>query len=366
MELPSVCDNLESRSEGSGRSELSALIPGLPDDIVVSCLASVPRRYHPHLKHVSKRWRELVCSKEWVSYRLKHHLAETWIYALCINKSEELCIYMLDPNHFKRGWKLVHGLPSCFLKRKGVGFEVLGTKLFLFGGCGWVEDATSEVYFYDALTNMWSAAGCLSTPRSYFAHEALNGKIFKIFAIGGLGSKLGHTNSWDSYDPRTNCWSPHMDPNVIPHVENSLVLDGKIYVRCGSQGILSHAYAIVYEPFNETWNRVDADFISGWCGPAFVIDGVLFVLNQTLGARLMVWQKDRREWITVRRLSTLLTRPPCRLVAVGKKMLVIGKGLSTVMFDVPDIYHADRVLLSSSVPGLISVNDVISCKSLAI
>lgn len=80
----------------------------------------------------------------------------------------------------------------------------------------------------------------------------------------------------------------------------------------------------------------------------------------------MLWQKDHREWITVRRLSTLLTRPPCRLVAVGKKMFVIGKGLSTVMFDVQDIYHVDRVLLSSSVPGVISLNDVISCKSLAI
>lgn len=170
MEFRSVCDNLESRNEGSSRSERSALIPGLPDDIVVSCLTRVPRRYHPHLKQVSKRWRELVCSKEWVSYRLKHHLAETWIYALCLNKSGELCIYMLDPNHLKRGWKLVHGLPSSFLKRKGVGFEVLGTKLFLFGGCGWVEDATSEVYFYDALTNMWSAAGCLSTPR-YIKHK---------------------------------------------------------------------------------------------------------------------------------------------------------------------------------------------------
>lgn len=199
--------------------------------------------------------------------------------------------------------------------------------------------------------------------RSYFAHEALNGKIF---AIGGLGSKLGHTHSWDSYDPHTNCWSPHIDQNVFPDVEDSVVLDGKIYVRCGSQGILSHAYAIVYEPLNETWNRTDADFISGWCGPAFVIDGVLFVLNQTLGSGLMVWQKDRREWITVRRLSTLLTQPPCRLVAVGKKIFVIGKGLNTVMFDVHDIYHADRVLLSSSIPGLISINDVISCKSLAI
>ncbi|XP_073152452.1 F-box/kelch-repeat protein SKIP4 [Henckelia pumila] len=349
MEPPSVGEKLDSRSESSSGSEPSALIPGLPDGIVVSCLARVPRMYHPLLKRVSKGWKELLCSKEWVSYRLKHHVAETWIYALCMNKFEELCIYMLDPNHLKRGWKCVQGLPSCFLKRKGVGLEVLGTKLFLFGGCGWVEDATCEVCFYDALTNMWSSAVCLSTPRSYFAHEVLNGKIF---AIGGLGSKLGHTNSWDSYDPHTNCWSPRIDPNFIPDVKDSLVSDGKIYVKCGSSSILSHAYAIVYEPFNETWNRADADLVSGWCGPAVVMDIDYYRLHKS-------------EWIAVRHISYRV-RPPCRLVAVDKKMFVIGKGLSTVMLDVRDIYRVDRVLVSSSVPGLITVNDVISCKSLAI
>lgn len=43
-----------------------------------------------------------------------------------------------------------HGLPPRVLKRKGMGFEMLGNKVYLLGGCGWCEDATGEVYCYDA------------------------------------------------------------------------------------------------------------------------------------------------------------------------------------------------------------------------
>lgn len=142
-----------------------SLIPGLPDDIALSCLARVPRKYHPVLNCVSKRWRELVSSEEWFSYRLNHHLEETWIYALCRDKGEELCMNVLDPDQLKRGWKRIHGLPGCCLRRKGVGFEVLGKKVYLFGGCSWIQEATDEVYCYDASVNTWTRAGSLSTAR---------------------------------------------------------------------------------------------------------------------------------------------------------------------------------------------------------
>lgn len=147
------------------QSVKQSLIPGLPDDIALSCLARVPRKNHPVLNCVSKRWKELVSSEEWCSYRLKHQLEETWIYALCRDKSDQLCMYVLDPGQSKRVWKQIHGLPGSCLRRKGIGFEVLGKNVYLFGGCGWVEDATDEVYCYDASLNTWTTAGSLSTAR---------------------------------------------------------------------------------------------------------------------------------------------------------------------------------------------------------
>lgn len=160
-------EELNSGSDRNNQMEPTqqALIYGLPDDIALLCLARVPRKYHTLLKCVSKRWRDLVCSEEWYSCRQRHKLDETWIYALCRDKSEQVCCYVLNPNSSRRCWKLLDGLPSRSFKRKGMGMEVVGKKVYLLGGCGWCEDATDEVYCYDASMNNWTEAAFLSTAR---------------------------------------------------------------------------------------------------------------------------------------------------------------------------------------------------------
>ncbi|CAK9156765.1 unnamed protein product [Ilex paraguariensis] len=344
-------------------SAQSPLICGLPDDIAFLCLARVAREYHALLKCVSKRWRELVCSEEWYFYRRKHNLDETWIYALCRDQEEQLHCYVLDPNQLRRGWKCIRGLPLRSLKRKGMGFEVLGNKAYILGGCCWYEDACDEVYCYDASMNSWNEAPPLSTGRCYFACEALDDKIY---AIGGQGPKSSDPCSWDTYDPHTNTWKSHVDPNVVPDIEDSMVFDGKIYIRCGSSAVSSHVYAVVYNLSSGTWEHADDDMVSGWRGPAVVVDNTLYVLDQSSGTRLMMWCKGKREWVAIGRLSSLFTMPPCRLVSIGKSIFVIGKGLRTVVVDVGNAGNAGGVLMSSSVRQWISLGDVISCKTIAI
>lgn len=153
--------SLEELIQPPGRS----LIPGLPDDIALSILSRVPRKYHHYLKCVSKSWKELMSSEEWYSCREKNNLAETWIYALCRDKSEQVSFYVLDPNSSERCWKQIKSLPSCSFKRKGMGFEAIGRKLYLLGGCSWSEDTTDEVYCYDTSKNSWSKVAPLSSAR---------------------------------------------------------------------------------------------------------------------------------------------------------------------------------------------------------
>ncbi|TKY63911.1 F-box/kelch-repeat protein SKIP4 [Spatholobus suberectus] len=340
----------------------SPLICGLPDDISLMCLARVPRKYHSVLKCVSKRWRDLISSEEWHCYRRKHKLDEAWIYALCRDKLNEIFCYVLDPTS-RRDWKLIDGLPPHISKRKGMGFEALGNKLFLLGGCSWIRNATDEVYSYNASSNCWVEASSMSTARCFFACEVLDEKLY---AIGGIDSNSSDFHSWDTFDPLTNCWSSHRDPNIVADIEDSVVLDGKIYIRCGRYPVTPHVYATVYEPSSGTWQHADADMVSGWKGPAVVVDGTLFVLDQSLGARLMMWHKERREWIPVGKLSPLLTRPPCQLAAVGKSIFIVGKGLSTVVVDVGDLGYGDHVIMGSSIPRALSNFDVIKCKCLSI
>lgn len=340
----------------------SPLISGLPDDISLMCLARVPRKYHSVLKCVSKRWRDLLCTEEWQLYRRKQKLDETWIYALCRDKLNEISCYVLDPSS-RRDWKLIDGLPPQISKRKGIGFEALGNKLFLLGGCNGFQDSTNEVYSYDASSNRWVEATSLSTSRCYFACEVLDEKLY---AIGGIVSNASDLHSWDTFDPLTNCWISNRDPNIVSDIEDSVVVDGKIYIRCCRYPVTPHIYAAVYEPSSCKWQHADTDMVLGWRGPAVVVDGTLFVLDQSLGTRLMMWHKERREWTSVGKLSPLLTRPPCRLVAVGKSIFIVGKGLSTVIVDVGDLGNEDKVILGSSIPRLLSDFDVVSCKCLSI
>lgn len=198
--------------------------------------------------------------------------------------------------------------------------------------------------------------------RCYFACEVLNEKLY---AIGGLCSSSGDRHSWDVFDPSTNTWESHLDiTNIQNEIEGSMVMDGKIYIRLRS--VDSQAYALVYDPSSGKWQHSDSDMVSGWRGPAVIVDKTLYVLDQSSGTRLMMWNDEDKEWIPVGRFSALLTRPPCQLVAVGRRIVVVGKGLSSVIFDVSNARTMEGLMVSSSIPRLDSDVDVLACKCITI
>ncbi|KAK8521230.1 hypothetical protein V6N12_005140 [Hibiscus sabdariffa] len=105
--------------------------------------------------------------------------------------------------------------------------------------------------------------------------------------------------------------------------DDSFVSYGKIYIR---QGLHRNVCAIVYEPSSGACRHCDSDVLSGWRGPAVVVDGTLYVLDQASEPRLwrltMMWQKDIRKWVVIRKLPDTDIRPPYKLVAVGKQISV--------------------------------------------
>ncbi|KAL1219163.1 F-box/kelch-repeat protein SKIP4 [Cardamine amara subsp. amara] len=335
------------------------LISGVPDDISNFCLARVPREHHMAMKCVSKRWRDFVCSDELCHYRRKFDLAESWIYALCRDISGRVFIHVLNPFSSRRSWKRITEYPNIPM-REGMGFAALGKRLFVLGGCGWLEDAIDVVYCYDAAMNSWlDLVPPLSTKRCFFACETLDGKIM---AIGGLGVKPNVAQTWDIYDPFTKTCKSCSDANIVPEIEDSFVMDGRIYVQGGSS-------SAVYNAATEIWERMDDDMASGWRGPAVVVADELYVLDQTCGFKLTMWCKETRMWIRIGKLSQLVMKQPCRLVSIGNNIFVIGKDCSTVVIDVENARKKkmNGVMVCSSIPKTWDFDiDVISCKSVAI
>ncbi|XP_031503421.1 F-box/kelch-repeat protein SKIP4 [Nymphaea colorata] len=340
----------------------TSLIHGLPDDLALLCLARVPRTYHHVLKCVSKRWKALLCSDVWYSCRQNLQLAESWVYAFCRDSCDCLCIYVLDPS--RRCWKHIKDPPIPCMKRYGMAYAVLERKLYLLGGCGESEDASDDAYCYDALTDTWEKVASLLVPRCHFACEALDGCLY---AVGGMGLTYESLQTWEIYDPHVNSWQCSSDPSIPSDIGESAIVNGKMYIRHISPDIVPNSYAAMFDLSDNKWHPVDNEMVMGWRGPAVVVGGSLYVLDQTSGIKLMTWKEETREWALVGRLSTLFTKPPCCVAAIGKRIFVIGKGLNTVVIDTQTAGRIQGIMLCTSIPGLVDFDDlVVSCKTISI
>ncbi|KAI0493715.1 hypothetical protein KFK09_023839 [Dendrobium nobile] len=338
------------------------LIYGLPDDLAILCLSKVPRQFHHVLRCVSKRWSALLCSKEFSSCRSRQNLRETWIYAMCVNKYRVNCCYVLNPYPSSKHWKLLQRIPSECIGREGMSFEALGNKLFLLGGCSCQENPTNEVYSYDTSTEKWEKAARMPTARCYFLSAALGNKIY---VTGGLGLSSDASNSWDIYDYHSNNWSSYEDTSLIPDIVKSFIFEGKVYTIHNTW--IDRQFARAYDPSSRKWEDANQQMSSCARGPTVVVRDTLYMLDETYGTRLMMWQNEAKEWVPLGRLAQMLTKPPCQLVAVGSCIFIVGQKLSTVVVDMEKAAQVEGVLVGSSlVPKLDNDLSVISCKTIAI
>ena len=109
------------------------LLPGLPDDLAISCLMRVPRVEHPNLRLVSRRLSRLLSGNYYYSLRKKFDMAEEWVYVFKRDRDQKISWHAFDPVH--RLWKSLPPVPPEYSEAVGFGCAVLsGCYLYLFGG----------------------------------------------------------------------------------------------------------------------------------------------------------------------------------------------------------------------------------------
>jgi hypothetical protein len=138
---------------------------------------------------------------------------------------------------------------------------------------------------------------------------------------------------------------------LTPDIVKFVALDGEL-VTVHKAAWNRMYFAGIYDPLCRTWRGTENEIALCWSGSTVVMDGTLYMLEQSLGTKLMMWQKETKEWIMLGRLSDKLTRPPCELVGIGRKIYIIGRGLSIVTIDL-DTVRADGFLVSSSTGPLV-------------
>ncbi|KAF9615951.1 hypothetical protein IFM89_027299 [Coptis chinensis] len=119
------CDD-RSRSQ-------SPLLPGLPDDIAITCLIRVPRVEHWKLRLVCKRWYRLLVGNFFYSLRKSLGIAEEWISVIKRDRDGKISWHAFDPVY--QLWLPLPPVPKEYSEALGFGCVVLsGCHLYLFGG----------------------------------------------------------------------------------------------------------------------------------------------------------------------------------------------------------------------------------------
>lgn len=133
--------------------DINDILPGLHDDVAKHCLALVPRTDFPSMAAVSRKWRSILSSKEFIMTRKLAGTIEEWIYICSVDaKTKESRWEVFD----RLGSKQRQPSPMPGPVKVGFGKVVLHGKLLIVGGYSVVNGerlASADVYQYDSCLN---------------------------------------------------------------------------------------------------------------------------------------------------------------------------------------------------------------------
>ncbi|WZZ16982.1 hypothetical protein YC2023_110071 [Brassica napus] len=210
-------------------------LSSLPEEIVLRCLALVPRSYHLSLSWVSQNLRSLVRSPELNGLRstrhksslyvcLRNHYNDTSFHWFTLCPTEETATttteYRLVPN------------PTPFPHPKHGSLTVVaGSKIF-FIGCG-SSEPSSDLWILDTRSGNMTKGPSMSVPRE--KGEAAVGVIDgKIYVIGGGGSfqeeRFNEEIQVEAFDVKSETWELAGMENVRKTSRCSASVEGKVYM----------------------------------------------------------------------------------------------------------------------------------------
>ncbi len=122
-------------------------------------------------------------------------------------------------------------------------------RIYIFGGAGGNNEASTTVQVYDPSTNVWSTAAPL--PAARWGVAAVTAPDGLIYAIGGVDSSDNASNTVEVYDPATNNWTSAASMPVVGNNLSAVVgPDGRIDVLGGPIGTALE----VYNPLTNAWS----------------------------------------------------------------------------------------------------------------
>ena len=132
-----------------------------------------------------------------------------------------------------------------------VSAAVVGTDVYVPGGCDVAFKPTSVVEVYDIQANSWRTASPLPEPRCAYAlatHDEM------IYLFGGRDEDR-YVSTVFVYHPTTDTWAQSAPMSTERGFAAAAALDGHLYVVGGHDGERELTTCARYEPARETWKQ---------------------------------------------------------------------------------------------------------------
>ena len=132
-----------------------------------------------------------------------------------------------------------------------VSAAVIGSDVYVPGGCDTSFRPTSVVELYDVRSKTWRAVSPLPEPRCAYAlvsHEE------RIYLFGGRDEER-YVATVYVYDPKTDAWTESTPMIKERGFAATAALDGRLYVVGGYDGERELTTCALYEPTTEAWDQ---------------------------------------------------------------------------------------------------------------
>ncbi|XP_048554718.1 F-box/kelch-repeat protein SKIP6-like [Triticum urartu] len=296
------------------------LIPVLPDDLAVQCIALLPRAAHPTLALVSRALHALLClhPEPLLAARRRLRRSDPHIFvSVRLPYSASPRFFLLLPHP---GWPPLP-LPSPPIPvSSSSAVAVNGHRLYLVGGSV-AGIPASSVQILDTRTRSWSIGPRLSSPREFAAAAVLPGLLF--VAGGCVPSSPFWAEALDLASPHAR-WSPVPSPDHLREkwMHGCVSLAGKVLAVADRGGLVYDPAA----PPGEAWAPVSPVLDMGWKGRAAVVGGILYSYDYM--GQVKGYDPDTDSWNTVEGLEKELPRFLCgaTLANVGGLLYLIWEG----------------------------------------
>ncbi|KAL0847582.1 hypothetical protein Bca101_020828 [Brassica carinata] len=227
----------------------------LPDEIVLRCLARVPRSYDLSLSWVSKDLRSLVRSPDLTKLRSILHKSSLH---LCLEENEStvqwLTLRPTEETETTEEYRLVPN-PTPFPSHPNYRSSAVavGSKIFFIGG-GCRRPSTA-LWILDTRSGNISQGARMSVPRD--VEEAAVGVIDgKIYVIGG--GRFGEEEiQVEVFDPKSETWELAGLENLPKFPRCSASVEGKVYM-------VEDDNTAVYNPRESEGERLVQCFACVW------------------------------------------------------------------------------------------------------